>query len=573
MSPRGGLLVHTLRSAFFLGTIVGFGLLGSACQDDTDSPVDEAPAPLCAADQTTPGKSPMRRLTRYEYNNTVRDLLGDTTEPASSFPAEEEALGFDNNALALNVTPILVEKYMTVAETVARNATVDAEARTGCKADDNAFVRDACMKSFIGSFGRRALRRPLTSEEIGGYFDLFSSAFVLYAEDPEVAPFREGVEMVLEAMLQSPDFLYRVELGEGLTPFVQNDEVLLPLNSYEMATRLSYFLWGTTPDDELLDLAEANGLVTREQVETVARQMLESPRAHDAVARFHQEWLDYDRINSVTKDPTMFPEWSPAIGALMQEELRTFIDHMVFDPGASFDQMLTADYSYADHDLAAFYGQGVQGDAFQRISFPPNQHAGLLSMGAILAYYAHTNQTSPVHRGKLVRELFLCDTIAPPPNNISFKVPEPSPDATTRERFAIHSQDAACAGCHSLMDPLGFGFESFDALGRFRSEENGMPVDDSGKITGSDVDGEFVGLEGLTQKLVQSDEVKACYTKMWFRYTYGRGETVDDQCTLDRINDSFDKSDGDIKELLITLTQTDAFLFRRALTPAGRGAR
>ncbi len=552
------------------GRLFSFSLLAlataSACTGDIGDtePEGETEAPLCAK-QVTPGTLPVRRLTRFEYDNTVRDLLGDGTEPASVMPAEEEPFGFSNDAASLNVTPVLAEKYMLVAEDVSKRAVADLEGLTGCAIDGDQDELETCAMAFIETFARRAFRRPITADEYDALAAIYVSAREIYAEDPEpiATSHREGVAMVIEATLQSPAFLYRIELGEGLSPVDAKREIM-PVSSLEMASRLSYFLWGSMPDEELLDLGEQGKLATKEQVAAQARRMLDDDKAKEAVARFHQEWLDYDRVSNVTKDETIFPDWSPAIAELMKEEMRTFVSNVVFSGAGDFTTLMTAPYTYADHDLAAFYGKSVDGDQFVRVDFDGAQHAGILSMGALLSYYAHTNQTSPVHRGKLVREQILCDMLAPPPANVMFQLPEPSPDSTTRERFSQHSTDPSCAGCHKMMDPIGFGFEGFDAVGRYRSEDGGEPVDASGSLTGTDIDGDFDGVTDLANKLAASEDVKSCYTKMWFRYVSGRSETKDDECSLDQIGEAFAGSGGNVKELLVALTQTDAFMFRAA---------
>ena len=559
-------LVTRLSLASALLTI-GFS---AACVGDIGDPSEtnsESSAPICAEGVTQPGRSPIRRLTRYEYNNTVRDLFGDDSEPANSFPAEEESLGFGNNADALSVTPILAEKYMSTAEAVAQRATKNVTALTGCSATDPQAVREACVRGFIAHIGRRVLRRPVTAEETEELYAIYESAYGIYAStrDPRQLPFQQGISMVIESLLQSPAFLYRVELGGGLAGIdPDEDDDAVPLTSWEMASRLSYFLWGTTPDDALLDAAEQNQLMTKEQVLAQAERMLDDPKARDAVAAFHEEWLDYGRVQNVTKDMALYPEWSPAIGAAMREEMRVFIDHVVFDGEGDFRTLMTAPYTFASPELGELYGAELEGEGgLYRIDFPAGQHAGLLTMGAILSYYAHTNQTSPVHRGKLVRETFLCDVLAPPPNNVAFEVPEPDENSSARERFAAHSADAACSGCHRLMDPIGFGFEEFDTLGRFRTTENGQPIDATGNIVASDIDGPFNGVADLADKLAGSEEVQACYAKMWFRYAYGRAEASEDACAMDQIETAFSKSNGSVKALLLSLTQTDTFLFRR----------
>jgi len=561
-----GRLVHLSQ----VRSLIAVGTLLAGCVGDIGDPPEgtsQVEGPLCIEGTTQAGRSPIRRLTRFEYNNTVRDLFGDESQPANVFPAEEEALGFGNNADSLSVTPILAEKYMATAEAVAQRATKNVAALIGCDATTPKAARDSCVLDFIHDVGRRVLRRPVTESEASELFEIYESAFTIYANtrDPRQLPFQQGVSMIIESLLQSPAFLYRVELGQGLAaldPDESDDAV--PLTSWEMASRLSYFLWGSTPDEALLAAAESNDLMTKEQVLAQAKRMLDDPKAREAVALFHQEWLDYDRVQNITKDMALYPEWSPAIGAAMREEMRVFIDHVVFDGEGDFDTLLTASYSFASPELASLYGKQTPAEpGSYRIDFPRGEHAGLLSMGAIMAYYAHTNQTSPVHRGKLVRETFLCDVLAPPPADVAFEVPEPEPSSTARDRFSAHSADASCNGCHKLMDPIGFGFEELDTLGRFRSTENGKPVDATGSIVDSDVDGPFEGVRDLADKLAGSEEVKACYTKMWFRFAYGRAESSQDACALEQLGQSFEKSNGSVKELLLALTQTDAFLFRQ----------
>lgn len=559
------------RDAALAFIFFGSAALTPACVGeigDPDEPIGEAEGPVCTG-EIAPGRSPIRRLTKFEYNNTVRDLLGDVTLPANVLPAEEEPLGFSNDATSLNVTPVLAEKYMLVAEGVATRATEDVATLTGCAVDGDPAALEGCAVNFIETFGRRALRRPLTEAEVEELTAVYGAAWEIYADAPTPGPtsYRMGIQMVVEAILQSPAFLYRVELGEGLTPVegAVADARVMPLTSLEMASRLSYFLWGSMPDEDLLTLGEQDKLSTKEEIAAQARRMLDDDKAKESVAMFHQQWLDSDRVSNVTKDPALYPEWSPALAELMKEEMRVFIEQVIFAQSGDLKTLLGAPFTFADEELAAHYGVQTTGDAFEKVDFPAEERAGLLTMGALLSYYAHTNQTSPVHRGKLIREAFLCDILDPPPADVMFELPEPDPSSTARERFSEHSSNVACKGCHELMDPLGFGFENFDTLGRFRTTETGgQPIDASGSIIDSDIDGSFVGVRELADKLAESDDVKSCYAKMWFRYAYGRGETKQDACSLQQIDEAFEAADGNVKELLVALTQSDAFLYRLA---------
>lgn len=533
----------------------------TACVGDLEgSKDDESPssdAPLTCEGKLEPGPAPIRRMTRFEFNNTVRDLLGDTTNPADNFGVEEEALGFNNNAANLVTSSTLAEKYMLTAEGIAERATDPLSKSVPC--DPASIGEEECGAAFIDSFGQRAFRRPLRDAERSMFTALFR-------EGLDTDGFRVGIQMVIQAALQSPPFLYRVEFGmtDDATPDEASTEAIR-LDHWEMASRLSYFLWGTMPDEELFAAAQAGELGTPAEIEGQARRMLENPKARRAIEQFHVQWLDYDRIASVGKDAGLFPEYSPALGQLMRQETSAFVEHVVFDDDGALETLLTASYSFMNQELAGFYDvDGPTGEAFERVDLDPDERAGLMTAGSLLTINAHSNQTSPVHRGKLVREQFLCDTMPPPPADVMITVPEPDPDSTAKERFAQHSEDPACHGCHQLMDPIGFGFEGYDALGRYRTEENGQPIDTSGEIIQSDIDGPFTGALELATKLAGSAQVQSCYRTQWFRYAYGRGELDEDACSLRLLDDAF--ASGDIRELLVALTQTPAFQYRPRIT-------
>ncbi len=500
-----------------------------------------------------PGPSPVRRLTRFEYNNTVRDLLGDTTSPAADFGAEEEGLGFNNNAASLVTSAALAEKYMRAAELIAERATTPIGKNLPC--DPEAAGQDTCAGQFIDRFGQRAFRRPLTADER----ELF---FQLYYSGKQAGGFASGIRIVIEAALQMPQFLYRIERG---VPAPGDPPGMASLDDWEIASRLSYLVWGSMPDDELLDAAERGELSTAGQIEAQARRMLADPKAHAVVREFHEQWLDTNRVAGIAKDPALFPEYSPEIGELLRRETGAFVEDVVFSESGTLSELLTAPYTFLNEELAEYYGEPrLSGQSLRRVDVDPAERAGIITSGALLAINAHSNQTSPVHRGKLVREQFLCEVMPPPPPDVMIIVPEPEPGASARERFAEHSASPACNGCHRLMDPIGFGFERYDSLGRFRDREDGEPIDDSGEIHGSDAAGTFDGAIELASILAASEQVQDCYVTQWFRFGYGRGETVDDGCNIGRLSSVFTTSGGNVVELLVALTQSDAFRYRRA---------
>jgi hypothetical protein len=508
--------------------------------------------------------SPLRRLTRFEYNATVRDLLGDTTHPADAFPSEEIRSGFDNNAAALGVSPVQTEAYLNAAESLAGNAMLAPSTIVPCDASKlaDSAAEDACATQFIATFGKRAYRRPVADEDM-------TRLMSVYHAGRTAADFTTGIRYVIETILQSPQFLYRIELA---LPAASPTDTLAPLDGYEMATRLSYLLWSTTPDDTLLAAADADALQTPDQIKAQVIRMLADPRAHEAVAHFDEQWLQLGKMTTINKDATTFPSFSPSLIPAMQEEARQFVDHVVWGDGGAGDlhELLTASYTYVNAPLAQYYGvSGATGSDFVRVDLDPTNRAGILTLGGVLSMLAHANQTSPVHRGKFVREQILCGLMPPPPPNVP-KLPDVDPNLTTRERLSQHSTDPACHSCHRLMDPIGFGFEKFDGAGLPRTTENGKPIDDSGTIEDSDVAGDFVGAKALGETLSHSAFAQKCVVTSWFHYAYARLEAPEDQCTVKTLQKRFADNGYKFQDLLVALTETDAFRYRRVAAGGGQ---
>jgi hypothetical protein len=556
LKPLACLLLACLSTAC-VGEIVG------DLRDSVPAPRADAGVSVQSActSQRVPGPSPIRRMTHAEYENTVRDLLGDATHPAADFGAEEEALGFNNNAIALTTSSALVEKQLAAAEGIAARVTDRLASLAWYTCAQAIEGDDGCARRFIDAFGPRAWRRPLTSEERDELFSLYSRGKAIGGVDANnvaLSPFAAGLQLVITAALLSPDFLYRVE--------ATGEAGVVPVSDLELASRLSYLIWGSMPDDALLDAATRGELHTAAQVTSQAERLLADPKARATVIDFHQQWLDFDRIHNVGKAQQVFPSWSPGVAALMETETREFIEHVVFDQEGTWDALMTAPYTYLNEPLASFYGvawPGGSGDlAFRKVALDPLQRSGLLTQGTLLTINAHSNQTSPVHRGKLVREAFLCQLLPAPPANVQINVPEPDPGSTARERFAQHSSNIACSGCHQLMDPLGFGFENFDGVGKWRTHENGKRIDASGEVLVSDVTGPFDGAGGLGRRLLGSRQAQRCYVQQWFRFGAGRGEMALDACSLERLDETFQAQGHDVKKLILSLTQTDAFLYR-----------
>jgi hypothetical protein len=511
-----------------------------------------------------PGPAPIRRLTRVEYNNTIFQLFGDVSQPANAFPPDEEAGGFDNQADVLVVSPLLAENYQSAAENLAATHTASLMQQLpnclGSSIDEASCAGDA--EAFVRSFGKLVFRRPLTDAEVQTYVGLFSKGTTL-----DQAPHSPtmGLQLVVSALLQSPNFLYRVEFGMA----EPSEGDVVALTDYEIASRLSYLLWNSMPDPILFEAADAGLLRDPGEIEDQARRMLDTPRARAAVENFHRQWLHLDEIEPVIrangKNSEIYPDYYDGLPSLWRTETEAFLDHAIFEEGANLEHLFTAPYTMMNEELADFYGiEGPTGVAFTRVDLDPEKYAGFMTHPGLMALFAKPDRSSPIHRGKFVRESILCQAPPPPPDDI----PEPptvDENQTTREQFAEHSENPACAGCHSLMDPIGFGFEHFDGMGRYRNTEWGLEIDASGQLWGTDVDGTFDGAVELARLLASSDRVKACVVSQWFRFGYGRFETEEDTCSVDEIRTAFAASNYDIKELIIALTRTDAFRYRHAV--------
>lgn len=485
----------------------------------------------------------MRRLTRQEYDNTVLDLLGDASAPAQNFVGDSVIDGFDNAAAGASTSRLLVEQYEAAADELAATAVSDLVGLLGC---DPTLGETECVGGFIADFGARAYRHPLSDDEQTRLLELYEAQRV----DADIA---DSVRLMLSAMLQSPQFLYRLETGD----VAQAQDGVAPLTDFEIASRLSYLLWNTMPDAVLWTAAEAGELHTAEQIAEHTERMLDDERAGEVLLDFHEQWLSLRG-----ELPSALADLEPTIRA----ETETFLTDVIVEGDGRLSTLLSADYTFVNADLAPLYGvdPAGMGNALQRVALDPTQRAGLLTSVLVMATNAEEHETSPIKRGRFVREQLLCDILPPPPPGLEVEPPEPDPNKTTRERYAQHREDPSCNGCHSMIDPIGFAFEHYDHLGQWRDDENGLPIDASGEITGPrdpDLEQPFDGALELAHLLADSPQVEACAVKNWFRYAYGRRETLDDQCTVDSLTRAFINGDGSVRDVLLTLTQTDAFRF------------
>lgn len=523
--------------------------------------VPNGPVPVAACPTQPVPRTPLRRLTRFEYQNAARDLLGVDASAAKELPPDEITNSYDNNAAVLTVSALHAEKYVLVSEALAKLAVQDTSKLVGC--DTAALGEEACARSFAARLGRRAFRRATTAADE-------QALMTAYQAGRTGGSYAEGIEVMLRAALQSADFLYRLET----TSPDDASAARAPVSQYELATRLSFLIWSSGPDDALLDAAAAGELGGKAQVAAKAREMLAEPRARAAIASFFEQWAGTRRLDVTSKSPSAFPEFSNELRGAMAAELPAFVQDVLWSGDRSLKALLTEPTAFVNPALAAIYGVSAPdgGSGLTRVSLPPAQgRAGILTQAGFLSVQGHPDQTSPVLRGKFVRAMLLCQPPSPPPSDVDISVPSLDEGATARERLAGHlAVGASCKGCHSLMDPLGLPFESFDTIGRYRESEAGEPIDVSGEITGVNdpsLSGAFVGVRAMAEKLAQSSEVRACLSTQWFRFASGRSEVEADECSLKGLRDTFDSSGGDILELIVATTQTDAFWFRSPSTP------
>jgi len=491
------------------------------------------------------GPTLLRRLTNAEYRSTVQTLLQLGAPPSEPLQAEGWSQGFDNFSAVLTVSPAIAAQYADVA---ARQA-AEAFQVPACPAPS---VPLDCAKAFIADFGKRAFRRPLSATEQAEYE-------ALYTLDQSASGHVSGVRQVVETMLQSPNLLYRTELGEASSGAART------LTSYEIATFLAYLFTGTPPDSTLMTAADANQLASSKQIEEHARRLLTLPEARFPLRHFVQAFAGIANLGGLAKDLQVYPEFTPTLRAAMGEETARFIDSRLWEGDGSFTSLMTSRSSFVNAELGAHYGLA---DAGQGTSFVPQElnaqnRSGLLTQASVLAAHSKLAESFPIARGKYVRVGLLCQTLPPPPANMAIQPPDPDPTRTTRERFAAHSANPACSGCHSLIDPVGFGLENYDGIGRFRTEENGKPVDASGTLTGTlDIDGPYSGGVELASKLAGSLEAKQCLAQNAYRWAFARPELKAEDALARQITVGLAPGGLDIRELLISIAKTDGFKSR-----------
>ena len=510
-----------------------------------------------------PGPLLLRRLTNAEYDRTVRDLLGQTTRVSADFPADAKVFGFDDGAVSLTISPLHAERYRDAAERIGAEVTASPARMAsvvGC--DLTGTGRAPCLARFVGSFARRAYRRPLVDAEVQGLLHVADVA----ADDPDR---NAAVALIIEAVLQSPSFLFRAEFGAP----DPSRPGLYRLGRFDLASRLSYLLWGTTPDDALLDTAQAGTLDTAEGLAQTARTMLADARAHEGLAAFYGQWLRLYTLATVHRDATQYPSWSPELSASMSEETSRTVDDLVWRDGANFLDLLTGHSTFLDGRLATLYGLAPPAaGTWARTDLTDHpERGGLLTQASYLTLTAHSEGSMLIHRGKYVREVLLCETLPTPPANVP-TIPAPVPGETDVERLERHRSDPSCNGCHRLMDPVGMGMHRYDSIGAFHLvDAQQRAISQAGTLYGY-TPPDFDGPTELSRRLRDLPEVSQCVVRQVFRYAFGRAEVMTaagDLPQIERTTERFRSSQYSFREMLVSLVASDAFRYGR---PAGGGS-
>lgn len=512
------------------------------CQPESE---DSASLAVCTTPSDAAAPTPLRRLTRFEYGRSINALTGADPELAHRLPPDEESFGYDNNADAYSISTLHASKYLQLAEELGEQLVGDPE-RLAAIADCQPLEDVDCVSRFVRAFCQRAYRRAPTEDEVSKLLDLYA-----VTADPGAA---EGLSAVVAAVLQAPQFLYRPETSGSSAAEASR------VDAYALATRLSFLLVAGPPDEELLEAAASGSLESAEGLDAQAERLLQQPGALEMFTHFVNQWWELGALPDVEKDRTLVRGWTSTMPSALTKETRHFIED-AWHHTPTLRNLLLANHTFADAELAAFYGLPLPEEpGFHRVALDPARSAGLLTQGALLATHAKAEQTSPVLRGKFIRARLFCDPPLPPPPGLVVTPPTVNPRLSTRERYSQHASDPSCSGCHRFMDPLGFAFENYDAGGRWRDTDGGAPVDATGELVGTDVDGAFEGVPQLARRLAESSEVRRCVATQWFRFAFGRSEqTEHDACTIAALDTALTRG-GSLRELVRATVRQPLFL-------------
>lgn len=588
------------RSIYLAAHVVAQIAIHSACptwiatpevdagiQTQRDAGQNEDTGPDLSPPANTPPFAPsapqMRRLLSWQYENAVRDLLGNAAAERlrGTIPQDVAVNGFDAvGSTQLSASLVAIEAYEQAALAAVETALSNPDGRARLLTCTPNGVDDAaCYRTILQTFTTRAFRRPPSESDLAIWLSIAQDAARAYNS------FEQGLAFALAGVLQSPRFLYLVEYGESSNISANespSDQV--PLDGYEMAARLSFFLNGTLPDEQLLRAAENGLLSTKDGVVQEATRLLEKPQARFAFRQFFDEVFKLRQLPDLVKDAETHPEFTPSLRASMREETLSFAEHIAFDVDTDFRDLFDANYTLIDANLAAHYQvslasavspnnpdavQAGQAAGFVKIMLPDDAlRGGILGQAGFLSSFAHVKSTSPTLRGKFVREMLLCQSVPAPPPEVSTVLPEDDPNApptTLREKLLKHQTDPNCAACHSMMDDIGFGLENFDEVGRYRQLDNGLPINADSFL---DDRGRFTGPRQLGQVLRQQPEAIRCLVRNFYRFGVGHIEEETEKTSLYDVDVAFAQSGFRAKSLLLAIVSSDAFRYVRSVPAA-----
>jgi hypothetical protein len=515
----------------------------------------------CSAGDDGPGVQSIRRLNESEYRSTIADLFGKKIEVSGRFEPDARQHGL--NALgttSLSISRSGFEQYAAIAQGVLTQALdpKNQEQIAACGPDDAKTFDETCARQVLNNYGRKLFRRAVSDGELGAYLAIAADA------TQKLADFRKGMRSALTAMMVSPDFLFRVERFE----WDPESGGKLRMDGYSRASRLSYFLWNTAPDDELLAAAESGALYTEQGLREQVERLIASPRLADGVRALFGDLLQFDQFANVSKDAELYPKFSQLVASSAQEEtLRTVVHHLL-DRDGDYRALFTLNETFINRTLAAVYRTRYRFDEpWSRYTFPESdERAGILSQISFLALHSHPGESSPTKRGAAISEVFRCEELPEPPANVDFSIVQDTNNPslpTRRSRLLAHSHDASCAGCHLKTDPLGLPLDRFDALGQIRHEDNGAPIDVSVELQGVAVQ----GAPGLGRALAADSQVPRCFVDRVYGYATGRWAERGDRSVVESMYQSFEKNGYRLRALFRDLAMHPDFFAPPAAAP------
>lgn len=555
-------------SALFIGALLGAGL-GAGCTGELTSKTGEeeedVPLGTIGEDDIPTPQTRFRRLTHAEWASTTRDLFRRAEGPianavadaAERFLADPVQGGFifDGSGDALEVDSARWRAYQGAASSIAYQVVSDPTLLT--EIVPAGATDDERGAAFIRSWGERAHRRPLSQADVASYQALFNLGKTSYAEHTGLTG---GVRLVIESALQSPYFLYRVEQSE------KSKRGLVPLDGYERASRLSYYLWGTMPDEQLFAAARDGALDDVEGVRVQAARMIDDARARHTVTEFFEKVLEVERYGNISPSTTAFPDVSQDFVSSVEEETSRFVGGVMYDDGGGLRDLLTSTKTFVDQELAAIYGlTGTFDDTFVPVQLDASQRAGIFTQVGFLASNATSADPDPIHRGVFIARRVNCIPIQAPPDSLP---PLPSPSGQSNRQLVTEHTEAegtTCRNCHvTIINPFGFAYEHYDAIGAFRTEDRSHPVDARAEVM---VDGGTAAVQDaveLAQVLADSANVHECMTGHLLAYAQGRNTSPEDAALIKQLGGASLQGAASFRDLMVELAVSESFLNRSA---------